>query len=349
MKRSLLPPDTQYKTNLHCHSTRSDGSLSPARLKELYRAHGYSAVAFTDHNGLFYHDELTDAEFIALAGFEIDFGEDRPDALDWTQNKTCHLCAIVRDPITASQNGFGPAPSDRPSVLWSQDEKNRKLIFRDDTVLFAKDYAPESVSEAIKVLNERGFLVHYNHPRWSLEEYPDYIGYKGLHGVELYNHGCFLEGYDEYNGDVYDALLRSGQRLIALATDDNHRDISHPQHDMFGGFTMIAAKELSYRGLIGALEKGDCYASTGPLIRELSCEMLAEDHGRVYLAVEGAVDYIRMTADIRAASLRYNANGEKITEATFDFDPHYVKYIRFEVGDGIRRAYTRAYFTPSLS
>ena len=67
MKRYLLPPDTQYKTNLHCHSTRSDGSLSPARLKELYRAHGYSAVAFTDHDGLFYQYELTDAEFIALA------------------------------------------------------------------------------------------------------------------------------------------------------------------------------------------------------------------------------------------------------------------------------------------
>ncbi len=347
MKRYLLPPDTQHKTNLHCHSTWSDGSLSPAQLKELYRAHGYSAVAFTDHDGLFYHNELTDAEFIALAGFELEFNENKPDALDWIQTKTCHICALAKDPTPAPQPGFDPAFR-YPPFRWSVDEEKRGRILRDGSAPFSKEYSPENISAVIRTLNERGFLVHYNHPRWSVEEYPDYIGYKGLNGVELYNHGCFLEGYDEYNGDVYDALLRSGQHLCALATDDNHRDISHPQHDMFGGFTMIAANELSYRGLIDALEKGDCYASTGPLIRELSCEMLAEDHGRVYLAVEGAVDYIRMTADIRAASLRYNANGEKITEATFDFNPRYVKYLRFEVGDGIRRAYTRAYFTPSL-
>ena len=49
----LLPTSGNlYKTNLHCHTNVSDGRLSPAEVKELYMAHGYSIVAYTDHEVL---------------------------------------------------------------------------------------------------------------------------------------------------------------------------------------------------------------------------------------------------------------------------------------------------------
>ena len=38
-----------YKANLHCHTTVSDGHYSPEEVKEYYKAHGYSVIAFTDH------------------------------------------------------------------------------------------------------------------------------------------------------------------------------------------------------------------------------------------------------------------------------------------------------------
>ena len=42
MKRYLLPKDgTFYKANLHCHTTFSDGSMTPQEVKDLYVAHGY--------------------------------------------------------------------------------------------------------------------------------------------------------------------------------------------------------------------------------------------------------------------------------------------------------------------
>lgn len=51
MKKYLLPEGGSfYKANLHCHSTLSDGALSPAELKEAYKAKGYSVIAYTDHN-----------------------------------------------------------------------------------------------------------------------------------------------------------------------------------------------------------------------------------------------------------------------------------------------------------
>lgn len=38
-----------YKGNLHCHSTISDGELSPEELIRLYEEEGYSFLAITDH------------------------------------------------------------------------------------------------------------------------------------------------------------------------------------------------------------------------------------------------------------------------------------------------------------
>lgn len=43
-----------YRGNLHCHTTNSDGTLTPAQLAELYASLGYDYLAICDH------DHLTD-------------------------------------------------------------------------------------------------------------------------------------------------------------------------------------------------------------------------------------------------------------------------------------------------
>ena len=73
MRKYLLSKDKNaYKANLHSHSTCSDGDFSPEELKELYKAQGYSIVAFTDHDVFLQHNDLTDENFLALNGYEID-------------------------------------------------------------------------------------------------------------------------------------------------------------------------------------------------------------------------------------------------------------------------------------
>ena len=72
MKKYLLPNEgTFFKANLHSHSTFSDGALTPAEMKAVYQAQGYSIVAYTDHDLMFHHRELNDNSFLALSGFEI--------------------------------------------------------------------------------------------------------------------------------------------------------------------------------------------------------------------------------------------------------------------------------------
>ena len=70
MKEYLLPPGGRfYKANLHAHTTVSDGLMTPLELKEAYRKEGYSVVAFTDHDVMVDHSELSDGEFLALRGW----------------------------------------------------------------------------------------------------------------------------------------------------------------------------------------------------------------------------------------------------------------------------------------
>ena len=47
-----------YKANLHCHSTLSDGSCTPEELKEIYKKHGYSIIAYTDHDVFISHKSI---------------------------------------------------------------------------------------------------------------------------------------------------------------------------------------------------------------------------------------------------------------------------------------------------
>ena len=72
MRHYLIPSEGKFfKVNLHVHTNVSDGSMTPEKVKEIYKANGYSAVAFTDHQIMLPHPELNDEDFIAITGAEI--------------------------------------------------------------------------------------------------------------------------------------------------------------------------------------------------------------------------------------------------------------------------------------
>lgn len=59
-----------YKANLHTHTTRSDGKLTPEECEATYRAAGYQVLAITDHRTSYIGKEEPD--FILLPGAELD-------------------------------------------------------------------------------------------------------------------------------------------------------------------------------------------------------------------------------------------------------------------------------------
>ena len=216
MKKFLISEKGQfYKANLHCHSNLSDGALSPKEIKALYLEHGYSIVAFTDHDIFIPHPELCDESFLALNGFEVEITE---QGKPWPESRTCHICFVALDPSIdkhplwhRSKYLFGHAVEHRDEVKFDESKPD-----------YERSYTPECVSDMMRIGRENNFFVTYNHPRWSLEEYGNYINYDGMNAMEIYNNSCIVMGYHEYNGVIYDEMLRSGKRIYCTATDDNH-------------------------------------------------------------------------------------------------------------------------------
>ena len=230
-----------YKANLHCHTTCSDGRLTPEQVKEHYKAHGYSVIAFTDHNVLVDHSELNDPAFLALTGIEVDtdsflYGR------KYKFNQTCHLCAIARDPAAAPP------------------------IFR------AERYDPKAIAAKIEEFHRGGYIVNYNHPTWSCESGEEFLHYGNYDGMEIFNYSAEVATNNGCSQSEFALALRLLERPIrCVAADDNHQGLDC-EDDACGGWVVFKAPELSYKAIIEAYDRMQFYASTGPAIHQCVVE-----------------------------------------------------------------------------
>ena len=337
MKKILLDGNlNRYKANLHCHTNVSDGRLTPAEVKELYKRHGYSVVAYTDHDVMIAHDDLNDDGFLALHGYEMEItNEFYPDL----SHKTCHICMIQRDPDNMRQVCWH-----REKYLFANAVNYKDQVQFDDSLPdYERIHSGLCISEMMKMGRDNGFFVTYNHPTWSQETREDYMNYHGMHAMEICNYGCVVEGYEEYNPHVYDEMLRGGERIFCIGADDNHNERPENSYgcDSCGAFTVIFAKELTYKAIMDALFAGNFYASQGPEIYS----MYYED-GRIYLKCSPAVHIFSTTN--RRRRWNYHKEDEPLTEVSFkvhDLD----KYLRITVVDEYgRHANTVAYWRDDL-
>lgn len=332
MKYWILPEKGNfYKANLHSHSTVSDGTLSPAEMKELYKSHGYSILCCTDHEIMVPHHDLSDDDFLMLTGFELGFDEEKDDFLE---ARVCDLCVISLSKDNITQPCFHRTKYHNP-------ERNGEIFFDEAQADFEREYNPAVINEAIRICREKGFFVTYNHPTWSLEHYEEYIKYSGMNAMEICNFSSFIDGYDEYNGKAYDDFLRKGERIFCIAADDNHnrRDPKCRMWDSFGAFTFIKAETLTYENIADALLKGNFYSSEGPEIYGLWLE-----GDKLHVECSPA-DKVTCTVNKRRCMSRYNENTGEITHAVFEIKPS-DGYFRVTVTDkNGKKADTNAYFT----
>ena len=276
MKKYLLPNDVNwYRANMHNHTTFSDGHMTPEEIKEAYMNHGYSIVAYTDHEILLDHSELSDENFLAITSSEYSITEREssfkpisvPDN-GFQGRKTIHLNIFSKEPHMT----FMPA-ANVDNVSWCCGGKFVDVIKTDG---YRREYTLESINETIKRCNEAGFLVQYNHPYWSLNEREDYIHLKGLWALEILNFSTELETGADYCPYIYDDMVRNGMtNLFCTMGDDNHNGGKSLSHS-FGGSTFIGAKELKYDQIFDAMKKGNLYCASGkdnpPQFKELYVE-----------------------------------------------------------------------------
>ena len=321
-----------YKANLHSHTTISDGHLTPLEMKNAYKEKGYSVLCFSEHEIMVPHPELDDDNFLAITGYEMSV--DQPN-VNFDDAKTMHM------------NLYSPIQNNKKQIQYHENDTTwlrRKGKDFSSVEYFGeqkeKKYGSETFNSIIAEANSHGYLVTMNHPAWSLQDQSDYENLNGLFGVEVFNTGCYVDGYFDCNPQPIDFLLKQGKKVYFTATDDNHngRKFDDPRCDSFGGYDMINADDLGYDTIFNALKEGNFYASTGATINEITFD---DEEMIVKVKCEPA-KHIFLITGRRTNNAVIAKKGETVTYAEFKVkkEDH---YFRIEVEDENGTAYSQAY------
>lgn len=291
-----------YRGNLHGHSTHSDGSSTPKDVIRLYREAGYDFTCLSDHlwtdtryAAVTVNDatDLNDDDFITVISAELH----------------CHGKAYDQDGLWhIVANGL---PVDFPVAT--------------DT-----ETGPEMVRRAVAA----GAYVTIAHPEWHSLTTDEALSLAkaGAHGVEVYNHSCYVGSARSSGIAAVDQLLNDGHRMSLTATDDSHQI----PHDAFGGWVEVAAASLTAKAIIAALKAGDFYASAGPDFLSI---ILDDDQLQITTT---PVSQIILSAK---GHLAMSAAGTAMTETSFDLSELNTDFFRLTITDADgKAAWSNAYW-----
>ena len=230
-----------FKGNTHSHTTGSDGDSPPEVVARWYKSHGYRFLVLSDHNvftdpRLLAH--LVDSTFLLIPGEEVTSS---------FESKPVHV------------NGLNIPGLIEP---------------RTDSTLVG------TIQKNVDAIREVQGVPHINHPnfRWA-------FGYDELRQIrndklfEIWNghpHVHNLGGGDEDGlEDIWDRLLTDGKRLYGIAVDDAHHfqgEFAPERSNPGRGWIVVRAGRLDANALVGAMEEGRFYASTGVELADIQVE-----------------------------------------------------------------------------
>lgn len=170
---------------------------------------------------------------------------------------------------------------------------------------------------------EKGIAV-YAHPYWSGHTIEHMREGRGAFGVEAFNNVCAVERDLGDASAHVDMALSAGIPWRICAVDDLHR----PQRDLSGGWIMVKSRELTRTAILGAIRRGNFYATQGPQIRSLRIErqvarVECSPVRKIVWHMEGPYGRVAFEP------------GKTITSAEFDLRPRRgkTKYLRLEIVD----------------
>lgn len=186
----------------------------------------------------------------------------------------------------------------------------------------------QSCIDAVKAA---GGEVIVGHPYWCGMNVNHLLPLQGAFAVEVYNATCQKSGKG-YSSVHWDDLLDAGRIFSAVAVDDVHRG-----KDIFMGWTMVKAPELTTKAVMDALRTGCYYASCGPVIEDARIE-----DGKLKVKCSPAME-IHFLAQRACGEVFCADGGELLTHAEWPVNPAW-HYVRIEVIDaGLKHAWTNPF------
>lgn len=282
-----------WKGNLHTHSLWSDGANYPETVVDWYKKNGYQFMALSDHNILSQGDKWIDVpksgeKYEVFKKYAERYGK------EWVEQKETANTIQVRlkplgefrclfeesgkflliqaEEITGKKpkihiNAFNllepiqPAQGDNESQILQDDADAVQAQSRNySQMMFAAVNHPNfywtlAAEDIMKVGNLKFFEVYNGHPK-------------------VHNSGDFYHTSTERMWDIIltKRLARLNLPVIyGIATDDAHK--FHEFGPKFAnpgrGWIMVRADYLTPESIIAAMNKGDFYASTGVLLKDV--------------------------------------------------------------------------------
>ncbi|MBO6574039.1 MAG: hypothetical protein JJ896_01370 [Rhodothermales bacterium] len=341
---ACAPPEPQvyYKGNLHTHTLWSDGDEFPELVVKWYRDNGWDFLALSDHNTLqegdrwVYISEARDLAYVEYIAWDA-------TAVDQQIRKDSVFVRLATfDELVERFQSAGQFILVQSEEITDRFEDKPLHV---NATGIHEHIAPQGGSSVTDVLQRnidavleqreatgRPMVPHVNHPNFGWAVTPDdLVPLTGEHFFEVYNGhpAVHNEGDDTRPGTeamwdyVNTERLAQGLPLLfGLAVDD-----AHGYHDMRTGvanpgrgWVMVRADSLTTGSVIGALEAGAFYGSSGVTIsriefngRRLEVDIEPEEDvfyttyfrgtreggepGQLLATVEGPEASYRMTGD----------------------------------------------------
>lgn len=223
-------PGRFFKGNLHTHSTKSDGLISPEHVCQVYKDAGYDFLAITDH---------------FLKQFNYPLTDTRP-------YRTDDFTTLIGAELHAPRTEFGD--------LWH-------LLAVGLPLDFAPPGDAETGAQLAQRAVAAGAYVAAAHPFWYSLSEADVLSLGDIHAIETYN-GTSVDYNDKPESwYMLDLMLHRGHRYNACATDDAH--FQPGRADALLAWVQVKAEELSPESILEALKNGYYYSSTGPEIYDI--------------------------------------------------------------------------------
>ena len=287
-----------WKGNIHTHSLWSDGDDFPEMIAEWYRTHDYNFLALSDHNVLSRGQRWMNAKEITQRGGDKVI----PKYLErfgshWVQ---------TRGNAKTEGYQFQLKPLDEFRHL--VEERGKFMMIEGEEISDSVQGAPihmnatnlseviqpisgETVREAIannlRAAEEhsrrlgRKVLVHLNHPNFGyavtaedlaavIQErfFEVFNGHPAVGHLGDDDHPSVERLWDIANTIRIDKLKAAP--LFGVATDDSHSYHGKPGGSSPGrGWVMVRARFLTPAHIIGAMKRGDFYASSGVVLKSI--------------------------------------------------------------------------------
>ena len=298
-----------FKGNLHMHSFWSDGYGFPEMITDWFKQQGYHFIAFTEHDRLqtgemwIVCDAARDKVSVLVPAELLPSYLERFGSV-WVETRTCEAGQKVRLKTMEEYRHLFEEPDrfllmtgEEVTTEWGSGkfkDAHWFNVFNLPQAVYPQQTSSPSTeamrmtldaAEATSQSTGRPALISLNHPNWQWNATAENIAaVPNLSFMEIHTalSSCRNDGDDLHASmeQIWDIVLTqriaemNGGLIYGLATDDSHAyDARH--HPLGRGvlpgraWIMVCAEHLTTEHLIGAMQRGEFYATTGVLLEEV--------------------------------------------------------------------------------